>query len=535
MSWEKAVSFEELQKKKRVLFHKESKQILILETPQGQIFALNNRCPHEGYPLKEGTLGEECVLTCQWHNWKFDLKTGNCILGGDHVQVYPVKIEDQSVWINLSGPSSEEISAKILGGFQTAFQKRQYGRMIRELARLHFQGRNPTSFFLPVFKWCYTRLEFGTTHAYAATADWLQLYQENTNHFENQLICLIESFDHLSFDTLRCLEYPYSTEARPFSNEALIQAIEQEKESDAIALMNGALDSGLHYSDLEPILAKIALLHYNDFGHSLIWVYKLGTLVRFLGTEIERWILPPLIRSFCFSTREDLTPEFKEYASFHQQLSETRPTHSTKSLIPAEEAYALTTHSCMAWVCEKSKQFSPESIYWAMLEASARNMLYFDLSFQQQNRKSVQANVDWLDFSHALTFANALRSLATKYPELWKQGLLQMACFQGRNRDFLDLEQETALWMVSDVDSFWKESLEQILDHGLGLPIYSAHWLKTFSAVREEFPHAPATCQKYLLAALNRFLHSPLKMKFSRRLVRQGIDLVGKDFASKKA
>ena len=49
--------------------------------------ACNNRCPHEGYPLVEGALdAESCILTCHWHNWKFDLRTGANHYGGDNLR-----------------------------------------------------------------------------------------------------------------------------------------------------------------------------------------------------------------------------------------------------------------------------------------------------------------------------------------------------------------------------------------------------------------------------------------------------------------
>jgi len=43
--------------------------------------------------------------------------------------------------------------------------------------------------------------------------------------------------------------------------------------------------------------------------------------------------------------------------------------------------------------------------------------------------------------------------------------------------------------------------------------------------------HASDSCQRYLLAALNRFLHSPIKQKHVRRLARQALALVKRDFA----
>ena len=41
-----------------------------------QIFALENVCPHMGGPLGEGDI-ENCIVTCPWHGWQFDIRTGN--------------------------------------------------------------------------------------------------------------------------------------------------------------------------------------------------------------------------------------------------------------------------------------------------------------------------------------------------------------------------------------------------------------------------------------------------------------------------
>ena len=73
--WIKSVSCDALKRGGRKVFRFEGRQIVLFDTRQG-IYACNNRCPHEGYPLREGVLDEQCRLTCNWHNWKFDLQTG---------------------------------------------------------------------------------------------------------------------------------------------------------------------------------------------------------------------------------------------------------------------------------------------------------------------------------------------------------------------------------------------------------------------------------------------------------------------------
>jgi nitrite reductase (NADH) small subunit len=65
----------------------------------GEILAIDAICPHQGGPLVDGAL-EGTMLTCPWHGWQFDVKTGRTPLGPKIQQaVFEVKIEGQDVLI----------------------------------------------------------------------------------------------------------------------------------------------------------------------------------------------------------------------------------------------------------------------------------------------------------------------------------------------------------------------------------------------------------------------------------------------------
>ena len=67
----------------------------------GQFFAISNACPHRGGPLGEGFL-EDDVITCPWHGWKFNVKTGiSPVMPTAKVATYNVKIEDGNVLVAL--------------------------------------------------------------------------------------------------------------------------------------------------------------------------------------------------------------------------------------------------------------------------------------------------------------------------------------------------------------------------------------------------------------------------------------------------
>ncbi len=67
----------------------------------GDFYAVDNLCPHEGGPLVAGTIGGR-VLTCPWHRWQFDLKTGcSPVNPAICVQTYPVQIEGEQIKIGM--------------------------------------------------------------------------------------------------------------------------------------------------------------------------------------------------------------------------------------------------------------------------------------------------------------------------------------------------------------------------------------------------------------------------------------------------
>lgn len=532
MPWLQAASIDEL-RRKPVLLKAPPKQIAVFEV-EGRVFAVDNRCPHEGYPLIEGSVDAQgCVLTCNWHNWKFRLSDGKCILGGDHVRSYSIRVEDDQVWVDTDDPPLEVVQREILDGLQTAFKKRDYGRICREISRLHFNGADPILAVQHAVQWSHDRLEFGFTHAFAAAADWLALRRrwsaEHPDDLERQLVCLAEAVDHMAADSLRHPRHPYAEPAASFDSDEFLNAVEREDRIRAEALAAAACENGTPWSELEPVFAQAALDHYNDFGHSLIYVYKTGQWIDLAGAEVQKPLAVALARSLCYTTREDLLPEFSDYAPALARLRTSPAVEASTEPPPAP--FPASTKEAIQWLENALAACRVEVVYDRLLEALARNQLAFDTSYQDAYDRPVSDNVGWLDFTHGVTFANAVRNLASRTPELWKPGLLQMACFLGRNRRYLDLQLDHDQWRVDDVESFLPNVYERLLDHGLREPIFAAHLIKTTTAVEEELTAASPSCKRWLAASLNRFLSSPLKQKHARRLARQAIQLVRRDFS----
>jgi 3-phenylpropionate/trans-cinnamate dioxygenase ferredoxin subunit len=67
---------------------KEGATEILLAKVNGKVYAIDNACGHSGYPLNQGRLDGH-IITCRWHDAKFDVRTGEVIAAGADVK--PVK------------------------------------------------------------------------------------------------------------------------------------------------------------------------------------------------------------------------------------------------------------------------------------------------------------------------------------------------------------------------------------------------------------------------------------------------------------
>ena len=522
--WVKAAGLEELRRKGRAVFRLDGRQIALFDTAKG-VYACNNRCPHEGYPLREGTLDGGCLLTCNWHNWKFDLETGENQRDGDKLRVYPVEIRGGDVWIEIVDPPVEERLAKSLEGLKQGFVDHDYERLAREIARIARLGVDPTVAVKEAIRWSHDRMEFGWTHAYAGAADWLALHDEHAGEPENRLICLLESIGHMSDDTLRERIYAYAEGVEDWDEEAFVRAVEDEDEARAIRLTRGAVATGDAWSAMERGLARAALAHYADFGHCAIYVVKAGALIRRLGEDIAEPLLVSLARGLASAFREDLIPEFRGYGAALESFG-SKPNGSA----PAAADYAgLNANKAVAFTAEHGAAPALD-LFRGLLAANALNMVRFDLRFLDDLDRPYGGDFGWLDLTHGLTFADAVLALCSKYPDLWPAGLLQMACFSGRNIAHRDETVDPDDWTVADPDAFFAEVARTLFDHGQDEYIVSVHLVKTAAAARNlAASRETGRAGELALAALNRLLHSPVRRKMVRRAARQAMRFVEVD------
>src|SRR4051812_14645815 len=113
------------------------------------------------------------------------------------------------------------------------------------------------------------------------------------------------------------------------------------------------------------------------------------------------------------ATREERLPEFRFYAkALTAWDGEGGERARAENFIGASIEGALK-HTLASWGRDTRE------LYDALLGAAAWNLLYFNRAFEEATDGAIAGNIGWLDFTHALTFANACRHLCEDRPDLW--------------------------------------------------------------------------------------------------------------------
>jgi nitrite reductase (NADH) small subunit len=65
----------------------------------GELYALQNTCPHRGGPLSEGDV-EGYLLHCPLHAWPFDVRSGVCpLIKGLRIRSYAVRVVGEEIQV----------------------------------------------------------------------------------------------------------------------------------------------------------------------------------------------------------------------------------------------------------------------------------------------------------------------------------------------------------------------------------------------------------------------------------------------------
>src|SRR5919106_6167988 len=104
----RAASLVELREAGRLVVHAGG-HTLCLFAEGDDVHAVDNRCPHMGFPLHRGTVADG-ILTCHWHHARFDLCTGGTFdQWADDLRRFPIELRGDDVLVDLT-PAEDAVA-----------------------------------------------------------------------------------------------------------------------------------------------------------------------------------------------------------------------------------------------------------------------------------------------------------------------------------------------------------------------------------------------------------------------------------------
>ena len=552
--WVRAAAVDDISEGGAKSFAYLDKRIALFRTPRG-VFACDNRCPHQGYALVRGDV-KDGVLTCAWHNWKFELGTGRCEHGGENIRTYPVQVRDGQVFIDVTDPSAEVIRPELFASLNAAMDDLDTGRMARDAMRLQRIGTPLADVIREGVRYAAPRAEYGWDHSLATLTDCLRM----SDFFAESLRALpvIQGLSVAAENQVRRPNRPRPDPIDPVASYGSIQAAlaaypvlcDEERADDAEALLRGLIAAQVSPAELRHTLLSAVTDHFLAYGHSMIFVQKAFEMLDQIGWQEADTVLSPLVPEMIWGTRYDKLPYMRKFlrawegagpdldvlarrgaagtfdqAAYRRSLTDGSPEDAATALIGALQGGAQVT-----------------AVIDATSRAASERLARFDIDLDLDDTNEW----GWLDVTHTLTYLNALRWAwsADPSPQVLR-GLFHAAWFvqwtgQFDHPDGAAQAQRPAPHQSDDASQVHKaivgrdpeaavalvhgyagprEELERSLiqaaaeDHSVS-PIMVAHVVKTARAAVDEARALGGTAAAEPVAAAARFLASPKRERF---------------------
>jgi len=77
------------------------KRDIVVARVDDEVFALSNLCRHAFGPLSDG-FTDGYMLTCPWHGWRYDVRTGTTDHPDAHVSTFPAFVRNGEVFVTVA-------------------------------------------------------------------------------------------------------------------------------------------------------------------------------------------------------------------------------------------------------------------------------------------------------------------------------------------------------------------------------------------------------------------------------------------------
>ena len=535
----------------------------------GRAYALDDRCPHMGFPLHRGSV-EDGLVTCHWHHARFDLCSGGTLDPfADDARAFPVEIGPQGeVVLVVEADRSQvdrlwsRLSEGLEGGLTLVTAKAVLGLLEAGVSVPEIVGRG---------------LDFGTANRAEGWGSGLTVLVAMANLAPrldpaDVPLALVQGLTFLSRDTRnrppRFPLPPLGAHSPPRDRLArwYRRFIETRAADSAERVLATALAAGLAEPDTAEMMFSAATDHvFLDVGHTLDFTNKAFEALDHVGWQGAPSVLPTLVAQTARASRSEEGGRWRhphDLAGLVARTEERLPALLREGTarrgrfddvsglawqLLAEEPDAVVQALCEALVAGAD----PEQLARALAYAAALRITRFHV----QNDLG-----DWDSVHHAFTYANALHCAIGRSPttevlrgvvhgalRVYLDRFLNVPAARLPDVDGADLGELHACWDVQGavdraggiVYGFLKAGGDRsrvvaALGHALLAEDAGFHWFQVVEAAARQAAAWPSGSDEaaMILAGSARFLaaHTPTRRELSQVVrtatrLRRGEDL----------
>ncbi len=518
-------------------------------------WAIEDRCPHMGFPLHQGTV-EAGLVTCHWHHARFDLVTG-CTLDpfADDARGFQVRVDGDDVFVEErhGGDPVTQLFRRLDDGLETSLSlvlaKSVLGLLEAGVAPEEIVRRG---------------VAFGTRYRDTGWGAGLTVLIAMANVLPSldeadRAQALVHGLAFVARDTRN---HPPRFPVRAFDDGGEIERarlaewyrrfVETRSGDAAELVLTTALTAPGPLADVERMMFAAVTDHvFVDGGHTIDFTNKAFESLGYVGRKAAPDVLPTLVRGTAAASWSEQNGTWRHPHDLAVLITRTQPRLAAALAAGATRHGSFTDVTGLAW---QLLDEDPERVVNALLDAittgAAPAQLGRALAFAAAlriTRFHTQNDFgDWDTVHHAFTAAHALHRALDRNPtpELHR-GLVHGALRVYLDR-FLNVPAarlpDAQSGDVAELDECWEiqggvdragaiaagflrgggdpARLVAALGHALLREDAEFHWYQVFEAAVGEFHAWPAGSEEgvLVLAGLARFLaaHTPTRRELSR-------------------
>lgn len=389
----------------------------------GKPYAVDNRCPHMGFPLDKGTV-RDGILTCHWHHARFDLESGGTFDPfADDVQAYDTKVDDGVVYVNIV-PRPTNWKQRWLSRLRDGLEQDLNLLSVKSVLALQ-EGGVDSKEIVDV------GAKFGARYREAGWRSGMTILSAMNNMLphlnrDDQVLALYHGMVNVADD---CAGQPphFTLDELPTTNIPLERIktwfryfVEVRDRDGAERATLTAINSGMDPAHIADIYFAAATDHYFlDGGHSFDFINKACELLDHIGWDQAGDVLPSVIPSLTNATRSEELNSWRYPIDLVALVDDAIQDLDAAIAKPRDEGW-----DGMVELADVLLQDDPQATVDALREAIAAGApltaLTQTLSYAAALRiakfhTSNEFN-DWITVLHTFTYNNAVHQAMKRAP-----------------------------------------------------------------------------------------------------------------------